>query len=1415
MPLLPKLPLLAATLTLLALILAAVSLNATLTPTAQAQTTTTATDYDSNDDGLIEVSNLAQLNAIRWDLNGDGVVAAADQANYTAAFPNAAAGMGCPDGSDADTNPDPCIGYELKADLTFDSNGDGSVTAADSGGLYWNGGAGWTPLGNIRHGAFTGEFQGRGQVISHLFINNSTRVYLGLFGSIGDGGRVSGLGLEQVSISSTATPSAGGIAGSNTGSITASYARGTISSNASASGNALTGGLVGYNGLAGTVQASFAEVAVSNRNSQPSAIAGGLVGQNAGSIQSSYASGAVSVHGTSQFTRAGGLVGSNGGGITASYARGRVTAAGSGSVAGGLVGRQASNGRATNSYWDTTTSGLSSSAGGTGQSSSALQTPSAYAGIYAHWNLNLDSTAGGDNPWYFGAANQYPVPVYGTARDYDADNDRLLEVENLAQLNAIRWDLNGDGVVAAADQANYAAAFPWPAAGMGCPDGSDADNNPDPCIGYELNADLTFDSNGDGSVTAADSGGLYWNGGAGWTPLGNSADDYHGEFQGRGKVISHLFINNSTRTYLGLFGSIGDRGRVTGLGLEQVSISTTATPSAGGLAGSNTGVITASYARGTISSNVSAGNALTGGLVGYNGLAGTVQASFANVTVSSRHSQASAIAGGLVGENAGNIQASHAAGAVSVHGTTRFTRVGGLAGSNRGQITASYARGQVTRSGSGSVAGGLVGSQLRNGRVTNSYWDTTTSGLASSAGGTGQSSSALQTPTGYTGIYANWNLNLDGVAGGDSPWYFGAANQYPVPVYEMARDYDADNDRLLEVDNLAQLNAIRWDLNGDGVVAAADSANYAAAFPWPAAGMGCADGATAAACIGYELQTDLDFDTNGNGSIDAADQFWNNGQGWRAIKGGPYTAPPRNQSEWDARYFSGTFQGNGKTISNLYINHTRLVRASLSLFETIGTTGVIDGVNLRNVDIRIHSLGVGSPLASLNWGTIRGSSATGRISVNLVNPGTIVRLSDNTKARVWASVGGLVHGNHGSITSSYANTEITGNVSWAGGLVGSNGCVLLTSGEYCGSVVASYSSGAVSSTNSKGATLGGLLGDNTGTITASYSISPVKATGNGARVGGLVGDQHRGTITASYAAGPVVATGTNALVGGLVARVYANTGGTAVNSYWDIQVSGQSSSALGTGKTTAELTDPTGYSGIYANWNLNLDGQTGNDDPWDFTHRYPNLKYGGLSLLNQARIYPDYDGSSPVVGEAIVYRLNDGYHTRLGSDAIKWELSADGVSDWTAAPSSGSSLRSTGGTDYFVPKATEANQRLRNQVNTTESGWLVSYITPPIKASWTGATSALSFASGHNPPRVGQSIAISGSDKVWWMFCAAATTSDCVVGDTNKSRQTSYTPGASVQGKYLYAYRYYTDSNGILTKASTGFIGPIQAAASP
>ena len=140
-------------------------------------------------------------------------------------------------------------------------------------------------------------------------------------------------------------------------------------------------------------------------------------------------------------------------------------------------------------------------------------------------------------------------------------------------------------------------------------------------------------------------------------------------------------------------------------------------------------------------------------------------------------------------------------------------------------------------------------------------------------------------------------------------------------------DYDTDNDGLIEVDSLAKLNAIRWDLNGDGVVdnptnlTDPDDTNsdthavaYAAAFP-NAATAGCTydhDGdsqTTEVACIGYELTANLNF----NGSDWASGQ--GDGKGWDPIGiytgsgGTPYGSP-----------YSAIFDGNNNTISNLYIN---------------------------------------------------------------------------------------------------------------------------------------------------------------------------------------------------------------------------------------------------------------------------------------------------------------------------------------------------------------------------------------------------------------------------------------------------------------------------------------------------------------
>ena len=77
-------------------------------------------------------------------------------------------------------------------------------------------------------------------------------------------------------------------------------------------------------------------------------------------------------------------------------------------------------------------------------------------------------------------------------------------------------------------------------------------------------------------------------------------------------------------------------------------------------------------------------------------------------------------------------------------------------------------------------------------------------------------------------------------------------------------DYDLDNDGLIEINDLADLDEIRNNLDGSSL--------YASSTGCPAEG-----------CNGFELTADLDFDTNGNGEIDAEDDYWNDGRGWEGI----------------------------------------------------------------------------------------------------------------------------------------------------------------------------------------------------------------------------------------------------------------------------------------------------------------------------------------------------------------------------------------------------------------------------------------------------------------------------------------------------------------------------------------------------
>ena len=338
-------------------------------------------------------------------------------------------------------------------------------------------------------------------------------------------------------------------------------------------------------------------------------------------------------------------------------------------------------------------------------------------------------------------------------RPYDTDGDGLIEITTLAQLDAVRHDLNGDGVPTAGGASAYRAAFPDAFVEVGTQLRCVLE-----CRGYELMADLDFDTDDDGDVDSDDD---YWNNGAGWNPMGRSGAELLTTFEGNGHTIRNLFINRPSTNHAGLFGYTDWKAALRNVGLIQVDVA--GRTHVGGLVGNNLGTITACYATGHVS-----GSTNIGGLVGTH--YSSVRTSYATARVSGR----SAV-GGLVGRNLGIIiAASYATGAVAGQSS-----VGGLIGYEDGNtVRASYATGRV--SGSSNV-GGLVGG-LGSSTITASYWDTTTSGQTTGDHGTGQTTTQLQAPTDDTGIYADWDA---------AQWDFGGTDAYPVLVVDFDGDGDA------------------------------------------------------------------------------------------------------------------------------------------------------------------------------------------------------------------------------------------------------------------------------------------------------------------------------------------------------------------------------------------------------------------------------------------------------------------------------------------------------------------------------------------------------------------------------------------------------------------------------------------------
>jgi len=628
---------------------------------------------------------------------------------------------------------------------------------------------------------------------------------------------------------------------------------------------------------------------------------------------------------------------------------------------------------------------------------------------------------------------------------------------------------------------------------------------------------------------------------------------FTGVFDGNDHSISSLTIKGEN--YVGLFGYLEFGAEVKDLAVIDVNI-TGSGDYIGGLVGSNGsrsssmradrvgGTTIRCYTTGAVS-----GSHGVGGLMGYNG--GTVLQCYSTGVIIGEVN-----VGGLVGENVWE----HMIQCFSTGGVSGTDHVGGLVGWNGGVVKDCYTTGSVSGN---SFVGGLAGG-FPTGIVADSFCDIQTSGQATSAGGTGKTTAEMHDPN--TFMAAGWDF----VGQPDGPhdiWVLPEGGGYPILWWQQS-----------PLPSLPRFSGGTGEPNDPYLISEPKELNSIGHNP------------RLMKCY-FKLVADLD------------------------LAGLPYCSIGADYYRYD-----GVFDGNGKAIQGL----------SHSLFGGVG--GAIK--NLRLIDPHC----VGSPV-EVNYGTITCCSVQGGIisgEGGLVgyNHGDLIRCYSTSAV---AGNGGLVGSNIGTVTDCYSSGAVSGG-SNVGGLVGSSYGIVtrchstasVHGGQKTGGLVGSnggdivhcYSTAAVSGNDY----VGGLVGyNNDGSITTSFSTSAVSGRSS---VGGLVGYNRDGSITTSFSTGTVSSSGFN--VGGLVG--YNEYYGTVTHCYstgavsgnycvgglvgwnagylricfWDIQTSGQTKSAGGTGKTTAEMQTASTF--LEAGWDFVGETANGTEDIWWMPENdYPKL----------------------------------------------------------------------------------------------------------------------------------------------------------------------------------------------------------------
>lgn len=230
--------------------------------------------------------------------------------------------------------------------------------------------------------------------------------------------------------------------------------------------------------------------------------------------------------------------------------------------------------------------------------------------------------------------------------------------------------------------------------------------------------------------------------------------------------------------------------------------------------------------------------------------------------------------------------------------------------------------------------------------------------------------------------------------------------------------------------------------------------------------------------------------------------------------------------------YTGEFDGNGKTVSGLYISYSSTTTSA----PYKGLFGYVSGAN-------IHDLTVEGIMTLTSTGSVTNAYSGGVVAYAASNT-TLSHITANVNITVnrvkgnWKYVGGVAGYSAATSFTDCHNTGAISGYQYVGGIAGNTNA--------SGSITSCSNTAAISGVSNY---VGGLCAYSQGTITTSFNSGAVSGANY---VGGLTGYNAK-AITACYNWGAV--TGTSSYVGGVTAYSYSANGGVS-NCYNTGTVSG-------------------------------------------------------------------------------------------------------------------------------------------------------------------------------------------------------------------------------------------------------------------